>query len=166
MYQAKTCPVCGAMNVCEEFLKCNCGFMEVKQYITIEQYFGNEPYNDELHRNADALLLKVNSLLSDLGAQNVVMTSGFRSKQHNFEVGGAPNSLHCQAMAIDLSDNQRVLGNRLVMEPHYLVSRGLYCENLAYCETARGTKWLHIQNKAPKSGNRFFIPYSGDPIRK
>lgn len=131
--------------------------------ISIEDYFGLNAYNDELHRSADNLLLKVNSLLQELGIEKATMTSGYRSPEYNIRIGGAPNSKHCLAEAIDLADNDRVLGNRLKFNPVSLMNRGMAMENLEYCETKRGTKWVHLQVGLPKSGKTIFIPYAGPP---
>jgi len=147
--------------------KCSCGYIKVVELITLDKYLGLVPPHDPtLLSNAKDLLLKVNSLLQEIGITDVVMTSGYRSPEYNTAIGGAANSKHTTCQAVDLSDNDRIIGMRLYTFQDGLISRGLYCEDLDYCIKKNGSKWVHIQSVAPKSGNRFFIPYAGPPIRK
>lgn len=53
--------------------------------------------------------------------------------------------------AADISDPNLELTQWLKSNPEILESAGLYCEE--------GNKnWVHFQNIAPKSGNRWFLP--------
>lgn len=131
--------------------------------LTTEMYFGEHSPNDEELRAADDLLLKVNSLLQELGIKEPVQTSGFRTIAHNAAIGGAPNSLHCLAHAIDLDDKRRIIGSKLYANLDKLKSRNLAMEDLAYCVRANGNKWVHLQNILPKSGKTVFVPYVGAP---
>jgi len=158
------CPNCRAFWV--KNTRCGCGFMEVKELISLNQYFGENPYNDELHRAADDLLLKVNSLLQELGIESVTMTSGYRTVAHNASIGGAANSKHCFAQAIDLEDNDRIIYGRIKGNLNRLQARGCAIEDPRYCEKADGTKWTHIQSVLPASGRTIFIPYAGPIIKK
>ena len=144
-------------------LRCDCGYREVKELITLEQYRGKDPLGILFEERAKDLLVKVNSLLQDLGFTAIIMTSGFRSPQHNAAVGGAKASKHCEAQAIDLADNDRKIGAALMANLGKVKSRGMALEDLRYCEKANGNRWVHLQSVLPKSGNTVFIPYAGAP---
>lgn len=159
----RLCPICRMIKWGFP-IKCDCGYREVKRVISIEKYFEKCPTADgELRANAMKLLIKINSLLQDMGIKEATLTSGYRDPVHNAAVGGAPNSKHCLAQAIDLADNDRKIGNRLMLELFRLESRGLAMENLLYCERANGNKWVHLQDGLPKSGRTVFVPYAGPP---
>lgn len=134
--------------------------------ITIETYRGPHPLDTLREERAADLLIKVNSLLQELGITSVTVTSGYRTPAHNAAVGGAAHSNHCLALAIDLADNDRQIGGKLMTNLGILKRRDLYIESLAYCETLHNTKWLHIQSRPPRSGNTVFQPYSGLPRLK
>jgi len=161
-----TCPDCKSfLNNIEN--KCNCGYIKVKEYITLDQYFAQSPTLDLiLISSAKDLLIKVNSLLEELGCDSVTMTSGYRDPTHNSAIGGAPNSKHTKAQAIDIADNDRVIGQKLLMRMDLLRARGCAIEDLNYCVLKNGNKWIHIQSVLPSSGRSVFIPYSGPIVLK
>ena len=126
-------------------------------------YRGPNPLEASLEANAIDLLIKTNSLLQELGVDHTLMTSGYRSPEHNAKIGGMPKSNHCKALAIDLDDTDRYIGNKIMTNLKVLISRGMAMESLAYCVTAKGTKWVHLQAVVPRSGNTVFVPYEGGP---
>lgn len=136
------------------------------QLITLDSYFNGAPRTPELVANAANLLLKVNSLLQDLGISQAKQTSGYRTPAHNVQIGGARNSKHCLAQAVDLADNDRRIGDLLTNRQDLLVKRGMAMEDLRYCVRASGAKWVHLQDGLPASGHTIFIPYSGSIIYK
>lgn len=131
--------------------------------LTVEQYFGDHQANDEELRSADDLITKVNSLLQEIGVKTATQTSGYRSPEYNASIGGAKNSEHCLASAIDLEDRGRIIGSKLYANLDKLKARGMAMEDLAYCVRASGDKWVHLQRVLPKSGKTVFIPYAGAP---
>lgn len=157
------CPNCRAM---VSLFDCFCGYKKVKELITIEMYRGNIPLSQELEANAKELLLKVNSLLQELGITKAFMTSGYRDPAHNKAIGGAEKSKHTLAKAIDLADNDREIGNRIMTNLQKLKDRDMAIENLMYCERLNGNKWVHIQCGLPPSGKVVFVPYAGIPKLK
>lgn len=52
---------------------------------------------DNLYRLANRL-----QVIRDLLGKPVIINSGYRSRAHNRQVGGAPNSLHLSGMAADI----------------------------------------------------------------
>lgn len=159
----RLCPACGAIKWGKP-ISCGCGYREIIKLITGEQYFGENKVTDEIERAAGELLTKVNSLLQEMKVSSVVVTSGYRSPEHNAKIGGAKNSLHCRGQAIDLLDSDRALGNKIMQALDSLRSRGMAMEDLRYCVKANGAKWVHLQSRLPGSGNVVFIPYAG-PIK-
>lgn len=119
--------------------------------ITSAQYFGQNLVNEDIAKNASVLLDKVNAFLEHYG--DVVMTSGYRSPEHNKKVGGARSSKHMSGDAVDIFDPDKRLAKFVFMKQQLLKEYGLYCEDM------RCTKnWVHFQSKPPRSGARFFIP--------
>ncbi len=160
MSDVSLCPNCKALTW-YGIVKCICGYIKVRQLITLIQYRGATPLSDDLETNATDLLIKVNSLLQELGVSDVHVTSGYRTPEHNLKIGGALKSNHCKAQAIDLKDDDRAIGNRIMTNLKVLISRGLHMESLDYCVTSQGHKWIHLQSVAPQSKSTVFIPYSG-----
>lgn len=137
------------------------------QLVTLETYFPNGfvPPADLL-ANATALLVAVNGLLQELAVTGVAVTSGYRSPDHNARIGGAPNSKHCQALAVDLLDPQGSLGKALNVDSSPLRRRSMAMEDPAYTVRLNGTHWVHLQLGLPKSGKTVFVPYAGPIILK
>lgn len=132
--------------------------------ISIEDYFGrwiNDPEKTpEVIANAEELLKRINNLFKDTKF-NLVVTSGFRTINHNKIIGGAVNSLHCQGLAIDLSDSDKEIGDHLVRHIELLMMNNLYMESLqsTHASNRPSARWVHLQAKAPKSGARIFLPF-------
>ena len=124
--------------------------------ITIGEYFrelGSIKASEDLVAHAQELLLRVNALLAELGVTKQV-TSGWRSISHNVAIGGSPKSAHCEAKAIDLEDaNGRLKDACKANNNELLVKYNLYME-----DPSAATTWCHLTTRAPKSGNRVFMP--------
>jgi len=120
--------------------------------ITSEKYFGRAIVDPKIADNAKELLEKVNAFLEHFQG-SVQMTSGYRSPEHNKNVGGARSSKHMSGEAIDIYDLDRSLAKFCVLKAELLDQYGLYCED------PRCTRnWVHLQSCPPRSGSRFFIP--------
>lgn len=59
-----------------------------------------QPDRDQI-RNLIALANRL-QLMRDILGKPIAITSGFRSPQHNQQIGGAPGSLHLSGMAADI----------------------------------------------------------------
>ena len=131
--------------------------------ITIEQYFGSKPHTEDQRENAVYLLGKVNALLvfkcwkypvdpdtgtSISGSKGGAGDGGFRLP---ISTTGASNSKHKMARAIDVYDPEGELDYLITDE--LLQVYGLYRE---HPDMTIG--WTHLQDVAPGSGNRTFIP--------
>jgi hypothetical protein len=122
--------------------------------ITRDQYMmGRDreyPTTEEQEVNCARLLWRVNAVLKALGLDTVV-NSGYRPGHYNVMARGAPNSAHLTCEAVDLRDPSEHLEK--VITDGILVHFGLYAEDVSATPG-----WIHLQIRAPKSGNRRFKP--------
>lgn len=108
------------------------------------------PTLDDLY-NIEAIAKKA-QLIRDFLDRPMMITSWYRPQHYNTLIGGAPSSWHRTGGAIDFRCfNFSADAVRETLEPK-LEEFGLRMENLP------GSNWVHIDNKDPKNGNRFFIP--------
>lgn len=134
--------------------------------ITVEQYFrayvGHAEITPEIHENAVELLGKVNALLEECVAQGWTprvnpVTGTLISGQQNGGWRpqacpvGAPSSSHKQGRGVDIADGNGELD--AMVDAAMLERHGLYKEH----EDAT-PGWLHVSDRAPRSGNRVFFP--------
>lgn len=130
-----------------------------EQYITASgkypERLKNKALTPECVANANALLVKVNAFLTDLGIKSVTVSSGFRPPEVNAATAGsAKASLHMSCQAIDLADVHGEL-DELVDESDVLLKKyGLWQESPTHTSS-----WCHLDMK--NRGNRpknVFIP--------
>lgn len=134
--------------------------------ISAEQYFNGKPHSPEQATAAAALLEKVNALLGWARLGGYAGTAdpdtscqiGGDCKKGNGDGGfrgpdepGAPKSNHKTAHAVDVYDP----GDKLdrILDDQVLERFGLYREHPDHTPT-----WCHLQDVAPKSGRRSFLP--------
>jgi uncharacterized protein YcbK (DUF882 family) len=131
--------------------------------IQASDYFGrfkdSPEITDDIRKNVDKLLAKVSMLLSMIPYKTKI-TSGFRPKAYNKQIGGSVNSHHCYGRAIDLWDPDCVIGLWLKNNHEYLKQEGLYYESLSVTHKSelRKGRWIHLQIVPPRSGNIEFLP--------
>lgn len=101
---------------------------------------------------AHTLSERVSALLWDLG-MGAKVSSGFRTSATNGAAGGAKKSAHMSGEAVDLEDPQGTIANAIMAAPTLLEKHGLYMESPQHTKG-----WIHLTTRAPKSGNRIFIP--------
>ena len=134
--------------------------------ITLSDYFGlwlNHPdATDEVKHAAAVLLACVNPLLDEAFNSGVDLPINPTTKSHvsGKQYGGfrpqscpegAPKSSHKVGRGIDIYDPANELDNWItdkVLEKH-----GLYRESPLHTKG-----WVHLTDRAPKSGKRTFIP--------
>lgn len=129
--------------------------------VTIKQYFMGrdiafpEDYNEEIRKNAERLIYKVNGLLTDLRVERVRVSSGWRPATVNRRIGGAKRSLHLNGKAIDLADSNKELARRILDNRGLLKKWGLWLENTEHTDT-----WVHLDIgiRAPRPGGNIFKP--------
>lgn len=135
--------------------------------ITINHYFGNKPYPQEHKENAEKLLSAVNALLHeavdagvydywldpDTGTQISGSKGGSGDGGYRLpdSTTGKPSSSHKEARGVDIYDPENKLDAWVTRD--HLVKYGLYREAAPFTNG-----WLHLTDRAPKSGNRSFIP--------
>lgn len=127
--------------------------------VSPEEYFGRDTWKEQPSVNltpsqlfnACRLLVQINRLRDALGVP-LLVTSGYRTPEHNAKIGGAPKSNHMQCLAIDISDPDGKLKSRLAENDCHLLRRfGLYMEDPKDTPT-----WCHLQIVPPASGRRIF----------
>lgn len=110
--------------------------------------------SDEITRNATDLIVRVNSLLYYLDVKSATVSSGWRPKVVNENIGGAPNSLHLTGKAIDILDPANKLSKKLLEAPGLLKDHGLWMEDKAHTRT-----WVHLDTgERPEREVRIFKP--------
>lgn len=127
-------------------------------------------FTQELYlKNAAVTVSKVSELLSRFG-QDRKKTSGYRPISYNKQIGGSPTSKHLTCQAIDLEDNDKMLGDWCYDNLGTLRELGLSMESLSYVDPTTkqlmGTHsgfggklpWVHLQTVPPPSGHTVFIP--------
>jgi len=125
-------------------------------------YAGHADITPDIEANAEVLLVKVNSLLE------ACILSGFKptanpatgtliSGQNNGGwrppecAIGAPSSAHKTGEAVDIYDPENEL--EVLIGVDELTRHGLYKEH-----PNATPRWLHLGTRAPRSGNRIFMP--------
>lgn len=86
--------------------------------------------------------------------RTLIVTSGFRTALDQFGINPAvKKSAHMDCEAFDASDPDGEVYDWLINNLSYVVENNLYMEKKTYTP-----RWCHIQTRAVKSGNHFFIP--------
>jgi len=126
-------------------------FLQTWDQITAPQF---------LNANASMLLSKVSELISRAEIESINITSGWRPSGYNKAIGGAPNSKHVFAQAIDIWDPDKKIGQWCQNNIETLSELGLYMESLMTTHKSDdpNKRWVHLQTVAPESGNIIFIP--------
>ena len=71
------------------------------KYYDTSQFYSKDGNNDNF-RIDSMLVSKLDQLTTAIG-KKANITSGYRSEEHNANVGGAKNSYHMKGMAVDVS---------------------------------------------------------------
>lgn len=115
---------------------------------------------DEVKSSINDLITRVNALLTELGINQVSVTSGFRPTTVNATIANAAKkSLHTQGKAVDLLDDaSQKLANLLVKSPNLLKKHGLWIEDPAATK-GQNTNWVHLDCGVRKDRpSRMFKP--------
>lgn len=115
----------------------------IEKHLTVDEYFAPmvlDKVPGALRLNATDLLVRVNLLLDAVNwFGKVKINSGYRTEAHNKKIGGARNSLHMRAMAVDIADPTHALYLRIVDNPWALSRFGLWMEDGSVTKT-----WVHL----------------------
>ncbi len=119
--------------------------------------------------NGLLLVAKVSELLSVYGKEPK-MTSGWRPKSYNAQIGGSPSSKHLTCQAVDLWDPDKELGLWCTSNVGRLRELKMSMEALEYKDAETGEikgthasadpakRWVHLSSVVPPSGHTIFIP--------
>lgn len=124
-----------------------------------EKKFASE-YTEEVFNNSSKIIARASELLSRVGVTKVEISSGWRPKSINSQVGGSPNSQHIYGNAIDILDPDKSIGQWCISNLESLSEIGLWMESLIKTHTSDvpNERWVHLQCVPPKSGSRIFLP--------
>jgi uncharacterized protein YcbK (DUF882 family) len=115
----------------------------------------DETHSDELtsqiQGNASDLLILINQLLIRLDISTVV-NSGWRPKDVNKSIGGAPNSYHTTGEAIDLKDTRGRIAYKIIQNHDLLSQLGLWLE---WPQATKGWVHLDIGKRSARKINTF-----------
>lgn len=115
------------------------------------------PLDSELELNLIRLLDAVNKIRKEWG-RPLVVTSGYRPGHFNKSARGAKKSAHMTCEAVDFHDGDGEFGKWCLNNLKLLEEAGLYMESPLYTHEPPNKRWIHLQIRRPKSGNRVFIP--------
>ena len=112
---------------------------------------------DDIQRNAEITVAKVNELLARAGRSDIhTVNSGWRPVSVNEATANSgKSSKHLTAEACDLPDADRTLAGWCVDNLDQLKEIGLWMEDPRWTPT-----WVHLQVVPPKSGKLVYIPSS------
>ena len=112
----------------------------------------------EVKENAAELITRVNLLLKDLKVTTTRIISGWRPREINQRIGGAPRSYPITGQAVDLRDNEgQDLSKVLISNKHLLHRHQLWMENPSF--TRGNTNWVHLDiGTRPEIDLRVFNP--------
>lgn len=83
-----------------------------------------------------------------------IITSGVRTPQDQLRINPVvKRSAHLTGEAVDISDVDGAIYAFCLDNMGLLIRLGIYLELRTYTP-----RWVHMQTRAPKSGNRIFIP--------
>lgn len=119
--------------------------ISLKEYWMGRDITHKSELTDEIIKNAENTLSKINALLKDLKwASPVYVSSGWRPISINSKVAGAAKkSLHTIGCACDIKDDaNQTLGKTILKYPELLKKHGLWIEDL---NSTKG--WVHIDTQ-------------------
>jgi len=118
--------------------------------ITREEVLKGQNCPPELESNLSDLLHRVN-ILRDVYRKPMIVTSGYRTLDHNKRIGGAKNSAHLYCQAVDFRDLNGNIREWAMQNVAVLEELGLWME-----DPSRTVGWIHLQSRPAKA--RVFIP--------
>lgn len=126
----------------------------LKDYLKDNDILYRSELTDEVMKNAQDLLSRVNRFLAHMLYLEPKVSSGWRPKAKNTAVNGAKSSYHVIGKAVDLADPQGILGYRIQQNLNLLEDYGLWMEHLQATPT-----WVHLDTGTRASRNvRTFLP--------
>ena len=116
--------------------------------ITKDEILKGQEIPPEFEANLAVLLQRVNKFRLMYG-KPMIVTSGYRTVEHNKAIGGAKLSRHCVCMACDFADSDGAIKQWVKENPEVLEICDLYMEDPERC-----SGWIHLDTLPRK--NRVF----------
>lgn len=123
-----------------------------------EIYAGSAELPSLVECHLQSLLYSMNVIRKAYG-KTMIVTSGLRTQEEHEAIykklgKKAPmGSAHLAGLAVDIWDRDSKLWRWCLDNIPLLEQEGLYLEDKSATPT-----WVHFQKRAPKSGNRIFLP--------
>ena len=115
------------------------------KYFT-EQELGIDKANVIVKKNMINLVTKIlDPLREKVGA--IRITSGYRTPEHNKEIGGSPTSQHCKGEAVDMQPL-----NKPIKEVFDIIRKEFNYDQVILEKNSSGAEWIHVSYKTV--GNR------------
>ena len=129
----------------------------LKDYLTASGRYpereNHKEVTEEVKKNAEELLKRVNALLNDLKLSGVKVSSGFRPSAVNASISNAAKkSLHMTGQAIDLADPTGAIDELLDESDVLLKKYGLWQEAPS---ATKGWAHIDIKNRGTRKKNQF-----------
>ena len=118
--------------------------------ISRDEILKNQICPPELEENLSNLLDCLNKFRLVYN-KPMIVTSGYRTPEHNALIGGAKNSAHCFCQAADFADRDRSLCSWILQDESILEISGLWME-----DPDRTPTWVHLQSRL--AVHRIFEP--------
>ena len=112
----------------------------------------NKPQTEEVVENLRALCLEVLQPLRDHLGKPVVVSSGYRCKDLNRNVGGVENSQHLKGEAADIKVRDR---EELIDVMRYIMDETDFDQLIR--EKSGSTEWVHVSHKRNGNNRRLVL---------
>lgn len=97
-----------------------------------------EDLSPELKANLAKLLTAIN-IVRTARAKAMTVASGYRSKEFNASIGGAPHSFHVKCLAVDIADPKQEFQKWIMANLDVVRKAGLQLEPFSHTKT-----WVHF----------------------
>lgn len=122
--------------------------------MTVKELNPHGYQTNEFQKAALEKLAKSVTRIEEACGRKFIVTSGFRTLEDQLRINPAnKNSAHRTGEAVDLSDVDGSIYAFCLDNVPLLIELEIYLECRTYTN-----RWIHMQNRRPRSGNRIFIP--------